>query len=86
MSFDHLIDVPFPLLPTYFQSYHIDNFVTLIKLDTYINFNHGWVRAHARSMLARYSLGTRSVLGVFDGARAWVLESEHMLVLARALG
>ena len=32
------------------------------------------------------SLDARSVLGVFDGARARVLESEHMLVLARARG
>ena len=27
------------------------------------------------------SLGTHSVLGVFEGAHAWVLESEHMLGL-----
>ena len=32
------------------------------------------------------SLDARSVLGVFDGAWARVLESEHMLVLARAPG
>ena len=30
------------------------------------------------------SLDARSVLGLFYGARARVLESEHMLVLARA--
>ena len=38
----------------------------------------------ARSVLARYLLSTRSVLGVVDGAQARVLESEHMLVLARS--
>ena len=32
------------------------------------------------------SLDARSVLGLFYGARARVLESEHMLVLARARG
>ena len=32
------------------------------------------------------SLDARSVLGLFHGARARVLESEHMLVLARARG
>ena len=36
--------------------------------------------------LSTCSLDARSVLGVFDGARARVLESEHMLVLARARG
>ena len=38
-----------------------------------------WRSLGARLALAWHSLGTRSVLGIFEGARAWVLKSEHML-------
>ena len=44
------------------------------------------IRDGSEHMLARCSLGARSVLGLFYGARARGLKSEHMLVLARARG
>ena len=46
-------------------------------------FNNGSILGMGSSTCL---LDARSVLGVFDGAWARVLESEHMLVLARARG
>ena len=50
----------------------------IVKIQHFSNCNH--IR-DARSSIAHRLLGARSVLSVFEGARARVLNSEHMLGL-----
>ena len=63
---------------------HVITFIEILvphKCSAKVGFRDG-----SEHMLARCSLGARSVLGLFYGARARGLKSEHMLVLARARG
>ena len=68
------------------------NIFVLIQIYVYhvLMLSHKILINYALALLgmgpSTCSLDARSVLGLFYGARARVLESEHMLVLARARG